>query len=439
MKILIKNALIISNGKKCETLKHILVNNGVIKKICKDICEDDLKRLDEVIDLNGKTVIPGLIDIGTRTSETGYENKDNIINLTRAGVKGGFTTLVTSSKNKPIVDNKTTVEYIYSKAKSVTDINLYPLGSITKGGKGIDVAEIGEMILAGVVAIADGGKAIEDSALLRNVMLYSKMFDITVITSGVQRKLSGNGLINEGYISTKLGLCGIPKEAEEIEISKNIILAKYTGAKIHIPYVTTKGGLEIIKNAKRDGVNVTCSTTPHYFTLTDESVNNYDTRAKVMPPLREQEDVEAIKDGIIDGTIDCIICAHSPVSYEDKNAEFERASFGMPTIETAFSISYTNLVKNGNLSIEDLTILLSKMQAKILNLKSKGEIEVGFDADMTVIDENSKYVIDSSKFDTGAGCSPYDGTEVYGSVLMTIVGGKILYNSSDERVLAEID
>lgn len=431
MKILVKNALIISNGKREDSLKQILIKNGVIKKICDEICEDDLKRLDETIDLDGKTVIPGLIDVGTRTSETGYENKDNLINLTKAGTRGGFTTLVTSSKNKPIVDNKTTVEYIYSKAKSVTDINLYPLGSMTKGGKGRDVAEIGEMILAGVVAVADGGSAIEDTSLLRNVMLYSKMFDITVITSGVQRKLSGNGLVNEGYISTKLGLCGIPKEAEEIEISKNLILAKYTGAKVHIPYVTTKGGIELIKNAKKDGVKVTCSTSPHYFTLTDKSADNYDTRAKVMPPLREQEDIDAIKNAVIDGTIDFIICSHSPVLDEDKNAEFERASFGISSIETAFSIAYTSLVKNGDLQLENLTLLFSKAQSDMLNLKTKGEIAVGFDADLTVVDENFKYTIDSSTFNSGAKCSPHDGQEVYCGILMTIVGGKILYNSAN--------
>lgn len=424
MDLLIKNAKIVSNGIMDKECKDIYIENGIIKNIDKNINIENIK----ILDAKNNLVLPGFIDIGCRIFENGYESKENVIKLTQAGSKGGFTTITTSSSAKPIVDNKTVVEYIHSKCKGINNINLYPIGNMTKGGEGKEIAEIGEMILTGVVAISDGGVPIEDTSLLRDIFLYSKMFNITLMTTLIEHNLSKNGSVNYGYMATKLGLVGIPRESEEIETSKNIILAKYTGAKVHISYVTTKGAVELIRSAKKEGVNITCSTAPHYFTLTDSSIDNYNTLAKVMPPLREEEDIIAIKEGLKDGTIDIIASGHSPSLYEKKIMEFERADFGISGLDVAFNITNTKLIKEDNFSIEDITLFMSKNPAKILGFNTKGEIKQGYDADIIIIDKDKEKTIKSSEFISRAKYSPYEDMTVFGEVLTTIVGGNILYN-----------
>lgn len=424
MNLLIKNAKIVSNGILEKDIKDIYIEEGIIKKIGKNINTENVK----MIDAKNNYVLPGFIDIGCKIFENGYESKDNIIKLSQAGAKGGYTTITTSSSAKPIVDNKTVVEYIHSKCKNETNINLYPIGNMTKGGEGKEISEIGEMILTGVVAISDGDNPIEDTNLLRDIFLYSRMFDITVMTTLIEPKLSKNGTINYGCMATKLGLVGIPREAEEIETSKNIILAKYTGAKVHISYVTTKGTVELIRQAKKEGVSITCSTAPHYFTLTDRELDNYNTFVKVMPPLREEQDIQAIKEGLKDGTIDIIASGHSPSLYEKKVTEFERAEFGISSLDVAFNIANTKLLKESDFSIEDITILMSKNPANVLGLKNKGEIKEGYDADIIIVDKEKEKIIKSCEFLSRAKYSPYENMKVFGEVITTIVSGNILYS-----------
>ena len=424
MSLLIKNAKIVSNGVLEKDIKDIYIEDSIIKKIDKNINIENV----EIIDAKNNYVLPGFIDIGCKIFENGYESKDNIIRISQAGAKGGYTTITTSSSAKPIVDNKTVVEYIHSKCKNETNINLYPIGNMTKGGEGKEISEIGEMILTGVVAISDGDNPIEDTNLLRDIFLYSRMFDITVMTTLIEPKLSKNGTINYGCMATKLGLVGIPREAEEIETSKNIILAKYTGAKVHISYVTTKGTVELIRQAKKEGVSITCSTAPHYFTLTDRELDNYNTFVKVMPPLREEQDIQAIKEGLKDGTIDIIASGHSPSLYEKKVTEFERAEFGISSLDVAFNIANTKLLKESDFSIEDITILMSKNPANVLGLKNKGEIKEGYDADIIIVDKEKEKIIKSCEFLSRAKYSPYENMKVFGEVITTIVSGNILYS-----------
>ncbi len=424
MNLLIKNAKIVSNGILEKDIKDIYIEEGIIKKIGKNINTENVK----MIDAKNNYVLPGFIDIGCKIFENGYESKDNIIKLSQAGAKGGYTTITTSSSAKPIVDNKTVVEYIHSKCKNETNINLYPIGNMTKGGEGKEISEIGEMILTGVVAISDGDNPIEDTNLLRDIFLYSRMFDITVMTTLIEPKLSKSGTVNYGCMATKLGLVGIPREAEEIETSKNIILAKYTGAKVHISYVTTKGTVELIRQAKKEGVSITCSTAPHYFTLTDRELDNYNTFVKVMPPLREEQDIQAIKEGLKDGTIDIIASGHSPSLYEKKVTEFERAEFGISSLDVAFNIANTKLLKESDFSIEDITILMSKNPANVLGLKNKGEIKEGYDADIIIVDKEKEKIIKSCEFLSRAKYSPYENMKVFGEVITTIVGGNVLYS-----------
>lgn len=423
MTILIKNALIISNGKREDKIKEILIENGIIKKISEKI---DAK-VDEILDAKGLFVLPGFIDLNCKICEAGYENKDNILYLSKAGVKGGFTTITTSSSTQPIVDNKTVVEYILSKTKEKKLLNIYPYGNMTKGGRGEELAELGEMVLAGAVAISDGGKAIKNTALLRDIFKYSKILDITLITHSIESDLATGGAMHYGYMSTKLGLAGIPREAEEIEIAKDIILAKHTGAKLHISCVTTKGAVDLIREAKKDGTRITCGTCPHYFALTENSIENYNTFAKVMPPLRTENDILAIKEGLKDGTIDVIASGHSPALEEKKLTEFEKAEFGISGLEVFFPISNTILIKNDNFKIEDLTILMSKNPAKIIGLKNKGEIKEGFDADIIFLNPDKNITIKSKEFISRAKYSPYENMKCFGQIEKTIVSGNILY------------
>lgn len=424
MKMLIKNALIVSGGVKKDKLKDIFIKNGIIEKIGVNFNEE----ADQIIDAKGNLILPGFIDLNCKICEAGYENEGNIIMLTNSGAKGGFTSLTTCSSTNPIVDSKTIVEYIYSKTKEKGIINLFPYGNMTRGGRGEEIAEIGEMILAGAVAISDGGKSISNSALLRDIFTYSKMFDVPLITSCIENEISKGGIVNYGYMATKLGLLGIPREAEEIEVSKNIILSKYTGAKVHISSVTTKGAVDIIRQAKKEGVKITCGTCPHYFALTEDSIENYNTFAKIIPPLRTHDDNIAIKEGLKDGTIDIITSGHMPALEEKKKTEFENAEFGISGLEVCFPITNTEFIKRENLKIEDITMIMSKKPAEILGLKSKGEIKEGFDADLVFINENEKDIICSKKFLSRAKYSIYEGKEVYGKILKCIVRGNILYS-----------
>lgn len=424
MNLLIKNAKIVSNGKQHNDIKDIYIEDGKIKQIDKNITIQNIK----IIDAKNNYVLPGFIDIDCQIFENGYESKENISRLTKAGSKGGYTTITTSSSAKPIVDNKTVVEYIHSKCKINKNINLYPIGNITKGGEGKQISEIGEMILTGVIAISDGFKPIQDTNLLRDVFLYSRTFNIPVITTLLEPSLCKKGIVHYGYMSTKLGLLGIPREAEEIEASRNILLSRYTGAKVHISYVTTKGTVDLIRQAKKDGVNITCSTAPHYFTLTDKAIDNYNTFAKVMPPLKEDEDIKAIKEGLKDGTIDTIASGHTPCSLEKKDSEFEKADFGISSLDVAFNITNTKLIKEDDFAIEDITLFMSKNPAKILGFETKGEIKEGFDADIIIIDKDKEKQINCNDFLSRAKFSPYEGMTVFGEVLTTIVGGDILYS-----------
>lgn len=424
MKMLIKNATIVSNGVIQKKCKDIFIRNGIIRKIDENLNE----QADQILDAKGTFVLPGFIDLNCKICEAGYENKDNLLFISKAAAKGGFTTITTSSSTKPIVDNKTVVEYILSKTKEKNLVNIYPYASMTKDGKGEEIAEFGEMILTGAIALSDGGKSIENTALLRDIFIYSKMLDTTLITNSIAPSLSKGGVAHYGYMSTKLGLCGIPREAEEIEIAKNIILAKHTGAKLHISDVTTKGAVDLIRDAKKNGDKITCGTCPHYFTLTENNIENYNTFAKVMPPLRTEKDIMAIKEGLKDGTIDIIASGHMPALEEKKMTKFESAAFGISGLEVCFPITNTKLINEDDFKLENLTILMSKNPADILGLKNKGEIKEGFDADIIFVNPNEKIIIKAAEFFSRAKYSPYEDFNCFGTIIKTIVAGNVLYS-----------
>lgn len=421
MSLIIKNGIIVEKAFGINKKGDVFVENDKIVKIGESL---DIIA-DEVIDAEGKYVMPGFVDMYCKLCEAGYENKNNIILLSKSAALGGFTSVTSSPNTQPVIDNKTVVEFAYNEAAEYSKINIFPYGSITKGCEGEELAEIVGMLSAGIVAICDGGKSIENANLLRDVMLYSKMLDVPIIIRCMDSKIAGKGVINYGYMSTKLGLIGVPREAEETVVARNIVLAKYTGANVHLSHITTRGSVELIRDAKSSGVNITAGTCPHYFSLSEEAVDNFNTFAKVMPPLRTKDDILAIKEALKDGTIDIVGSGHTPASPIRKSVEFGRAAFGISSLETAFSVCRTYLDEE-EFSLYDLSRILSKRPAEILKLKNKGRIKEGMDADIIIVDKDREYVVDGSKFVSKAKYSPYNGQKLKGRVLKTIVGGKIV-------------
>jgi len=298
---------------------------------------------------------------------------------------------------------------------------------MTNGCDGVKISEIGEMKSSGIVAISDGNESIISADLMRNILLYSTMFKILVITACEDKSISGKGVMNEGKLSTEIGLHGIPREAEEIIVARNLILAQNTNAKLHITHVSTKGSVDLIRMYKDRGVNVTCDTCPHYFTLSQDLVRSYNTLAKVRPPLRTQCDIEAVQEGLVDGTIDVISTGHSPTILENKKKEFDKADYGISSLETAFSVSYTALVGKKLLSIGQLVNKMSTKPAETLGLQKKGTIKTGSDADIIVVGKDGKYIINPLEFASKSKFSPYAGHEVSGEILYTIKNGNFIY------------
>ncbi|WP_313524262.1 dihydroorotase [Anaerotignum sp.] len=422
MKTLLKNCHVVSPGLKEDEVYDIYVENGIIEEIGKNLEMKDVK----IMDIGGNTVLPGLIDMHCNICDPGFEYLENIETASRSAARGGFTTITCEPNTDPVIDNKTVVEYIVSKSKNHALVNIYPYGSMSMGCKGQEMAEIGEMYDAGIVGVSDGDEFTDEASFLRNVMLYVKMFDMPVITHCEDRGLSGNGVMNAGFTSSCLGLAGMPREAEEVMVARNIILAENTRARLHVAHVSTRGSAQLIREAKKRGARVTGETCPHYFLLTEEAVEDYNTLAKVNPPLRTKEDVEAIIKAISDGSIDVIASGHSPSNEGDKNKVFSSAVYGISALETAFSLSYTGLVKTGIISLSKLVELMSSKPAEILKLENKGSIAKGKDADLIVVDLRQGYHIDPKHFASKAKFSPFADWEVRGRVIYTMVGGKLL-------------
>ena len=423
MDLLIKNARIVSDYYDINKPMDVFISGGIIKHI-----GEKLSYKCEVIDAGGNILMPGLIDISCKICESGYENKDNIVKVSASAAAGGFTTLTTSPNTLPIIDNKSVVEYVYGKVATGSIINMFLFGSMTKGCEGKEIAEIGEMIDKGVIAIADGGAPINNAETLKNIMLYIKMFDVPLITQCMDSDLASGGMVNSGYMSTKLGLRGNPAEAEEIIVSRNLILARHLKCRMHMTKITVGDSVQLIRDAKKKCSHITSGTCPHYFTLTEKEVENFYTIAKVDPPLRTDDDVRQITEGLKDGTIDVISSGHMPAHFDLKNTEFEKAAYGISSLETSLMVSYTTLVRGGILSINELAKKMSENPAKILGMRTKGVIKEGMDADLIIVDTENEYMVDSSEFASRAKYSPYDGEKFYGKTLVTICAGKPVYN-----------
>ncbi|MDD5132659.1 MAG: dihydroorotase [bacterium] len=420
MRILIKGGRIIDPANRIDAQKDIYIEEGIIKRVSSNIKIN--KPNVKVIDARGKIVTPGLIDMHTHLREPGREDEETIASGTRAACKGGFTSICCMPNTQPVTDNQAQVELILSKAQKEGWVNVYPIGAITKGLQGEEMSPIGELKKAGVAGITDDGKTVYNSLIMRRALEYSKMFKLPVISHCEDTDLSAEGLINEGYISTILGMRGIPRQAEEVIVSRDIQLAEMTGGHLHIAHVSTEGSVGMIRRAKRMNIKITAETAPHYFTLTDEAVKTYNTNTKMNPPLRTKKDVQAIKRGLQDGTIDCIASDHAPHLEDEKNQEYELAPFGIIGLETMLPLIITELVDKKVLTLREAIKKLTVNPARILGL-NKGTLSPGADADITIMDIKANRKIET--FESQSNNSPFIGYTLKGFAVCTIVGGRI--------------
>ena len=420
--------MIIRNGnvvlKNTVEKKDILLENGKIVKIAEYIPADG----NQEIDASGKHIFPGLIDMHVHLREPGFERKEDIESGSKAAVKGGFTQVCCMPNTNPVTDNKVVVTYIKARAKEVNLCKVHPIGAITKGLKGEEMAAIAGMKKAGAVAISDDGVAVKNARLMRLAMEYAKGFNITCLCHCEDKDLVDGGSVHEGLSATIAGIRGIPRAAEDVIIAREIALAESLDAPVHICHVSTYSGVRMIRDAKRAGVKVTAETCPHYFAATDEIIRTYDTNTKVNPPIREEIDKQAILEGLKDGTLDCIVTDHAPHHEDDKNVEYAYAAFGISGIETSFGFAITYLYKAGILSLCELADKMSSAPARILGLEG-GEIKEGGVADLTIADLDEKWIVEPEKFVSKGKNNPFGGRELSGVVKYTIVDGEIKYKA----------
>ncbi|NPV45305.1 MAG: dihydroorotase [Firmicutes bacterium] len=424
MKKIIKGGRVVDPSQNIDGIFDILIDEGLIKAVDRNLSIDGV----EIIEAKGMIVTPGLIDIHVHLREPGYEAKEDIESGSMAAAAGGFTSVACMPNTNPVADNKSVVEFIKEKAKRVGIVNVYPIGAISKGLKGEELSEIGDMKASGIVGISDDGKPVMTSGLMRRALEYAGMFSLPVISHCEDLGMVEDGVINEGLISTILGLKGIPKAAEEIMVARDIRLAELTGGRLHIAHVSTKGSVELLRQAKNRGIKVTAEATPHHFSLTDEAVRTFDTNTKVNPPLRSSEDVEAVKEGLKDGTIDVIATDHAPHTLEDKDVEYDYASFGISGLETSVPLVITNLVHTGILTLSQAVEKMTVNPARVIDIR-KGTLKPGSDADLTIIDIDRTVVIDTAKFKSKGKNSPFNGLELKGAVIMTIKNGNVVYKN----------
>lgn len=415
MRIILTNCKVFGNDKADK----VFIEDG---KFAKEFAED---KADRVIDLKGAMVTPGLVDMHCHLREPGGEYKETIATGTASAAKGGYTSICCMPNTNPVADNAAVISGILKKAKEADNCRVYPIGAATKGIDGEQISEMGLMKEAGIVAVSDDGHPIKNAGIMRKVLEYSSDFDLPVLNHCEDKSLS-EGAMNEGDVSTSIGIRGIPTASEDIMIARDIILSEYLNIPVHICHVSTKGGVRMIRDAKARGVKVTCETCPHYFTLTDDMCVNYDTNFKMHPPLRTEEHKQAIIEGIKDGTIDAIATDNAPHHADEKVCEFSVALNGILGFETAFALGYTYLVKTGEITLEKLIDLMCYGPSKILKL-GRGGMNVGDDADLAVFDLDHEFTFEKDKMLSKSRNTPYDGWKLYGETILTIMGGKVTY------------
>ena len=420
--LLLKNARIIDPARNIDKVGDLAVANGIIVEV------SELKD-PEVIDLTGKVLSPGFIDVHVHLRQPGNTTAETIATGSAAAAAGGFTSIVAMPNTNPSADTAGAIEYLRRIAAEQAVVKVLPCGNMTKGGKGEEMAGIGSLKNAGVVALSDDGKCIQDHGLMRHVVEYAKSFGLPILDHCEDKSLASDGVMNEGKWSVLLGMNGISKASEELIIARNIIFARETGWRIHMQHVSTKDSVDMIRRARAKGIPVTGEATPHHLTLTDEWVKKFDTNYKMNPPLRSEEDRQALIEGVADGTITVIATDHAPHTQTAKLVEFDHAPFGIIGLETALPVCFTQLVVPGIISIPQLIAKMTVGPAEVLGMENY-DLSIGKAADITVFDPEKEYIVDKEKFFSKARNTPCDGLKVRGEINLTVVDGKIVYRKN---------
>ena len=421
--LLIKGGRVIDPSRNADAVADLLVLDGRIAAVGTNIGLPDGA---QVHDARGKVVAPGLIDVHVHLREPGFEDLETIATGAAAAVAGGFTAVCAMPNTDPVIDNQSAVGFVLARGKAAGKARVYPIGCITIGQKGERLAEFGEMVGAGAVAVSDDGKPVQSSHMMRTALEYARIFGIPVADHCEDVSLAHGGAMHEGIVSTRLGLKGIPAAAEEIQVARDCILAELTGGHIHLCHMSTRGSVDLIRRAKEKGLHVTAEAAPHHFTLTHDRVEGYDTNAKMNPPLREEADREAIRQAVKDGTIDCIATDHAPHHYDAKEREFDDAPNGILGLETALGLAMRELVKPGVLTLPEMIHRMSTRPAQVFGLTG-GTLAVGAPADVVVFDPEVRWRVDAGSFSSKSRNTPFGGEELIGRALLTLVDGRIVF------------
>jgi dihydroorotase len=425
MRLLISNGYLVDPTQGINSGKSLFIENGRVVDFL-DV-KDTVPEGSEVFDATGLIVAPGFIDLHVHLREPGQEYKETIASGSAAAVAGGWTSVCAMPNTNPVNDSPALTRFIIEQAERASLANVFPIGAITKGSKGEELAEMGEMKSAGIVAISDDGRPVPTAGLMLRAMEYARGFDLTVVDHCEDKSLVSGGVMHEGQWSIRLGLRGMPALAEEIDAVRDCLLARKTGAKVHLAHISTKEALEAVRRAKQEGLSVTCEVTPHHWTLTDDAVAGYDTNTKMSPPLRSRDHLEAIIEGLRDGTIDAIATDHAPHHADEKALEYDRAPFGIVGLETGVGLAFDKLVHTGVISITRLVELCSVNPARIFNLTDRGTLRKGAWGDVTILDPDLKWTFDVARSKSKSRNSPFHGWTMKGAAVATIIAGKIVY------------
>jgi dihydroorotase len=428
MKLLIANGYVIDPSQGLNAGRNVLIENGRIAGLLDR--SEPAPQDAEVLDATGLIVAPGFIDMHVHLREPGQEYKETIASGAAAAVAGGWTSVCAMPNTDPINDSPAVTRFIIEQGERAKLANVFPIGSITKGSQGRELAEMGEMKQAGIVAVSDDGRPVPTAGMMRRAMEYARGFDLPVVDHCEDRSLAAGGVMHEGRWSLILGLKGMPATAEEIDAIRDCALAKLTGAKVHLAHVSTRGALDAVRRAKEMGLPVTCEVAPHHWTLTDEAVKTYDTNTKMSPPLRSREHVEALLAGLTDGTIDAIASDHAPHHADEKALEFDQAPFGIIGLETAIGLSF-ELVQQGVITLERMVELCSTKPAKIFGLTERGTLSKNAWADVTLLDPEFQWTFDPSASKSKSRNTPFAGRSMIGAAVATVVAGRIVYLHPD--------
>ena len=422
MSLLLRGGRVIDPANNLDAVQDVLLAHGKIERLGQNL---EAPEGTEVVDASGKIVCPGFIDMHVHLREPGDEYKETVATGTRAAAAGGFTAVCCMANTNPVNDNGAVTDYILAKAKVEGVVRVYPIGAVTRGLHGEELAELAELAESGCVAFSDDGRCVTNAGLYRRAMEYTLPFGAPLISHAEDATLSRGASMNEGVVSTETGLPGQPAAAEDVIVARDILLAELTGAHVHIAHVSTVGAVRLIRDAKARGVQVTAEVTPHHLVLTEDAVRTWDPNTKMAPPLRTKRDVEALIEALADGTIDCIATDHAPHALSEKEGEFDRAAFGIVGLETAVAVLLDRLVRPGLLPLSTLIARWSRDPARLLNLPG-GNLAAGAPADVTILDPDAETVVDPSRFRSRSRNTPFGGWTLRGAPWMTLVGGNVV-------------